>query len=77
VLPLNTSLEAALKIVEKSGEERLPVVKDMESLEVAGMVGHKTLLSAYNEALLQAEAETRGHGTSARPGRRPAVPLAK
>jgi CIC family chloride channel protein len=77
VLPLNTSLEAALKIVEKSGEERLPVVKDMESLEVAGMVDHKTLLSAYNEALLQAEAETRGHGTSARPGRRAAVPLAK
>jgi len=62
VLPMTASLAQALDIMRESGENRLPVVKDAESLEVAGMLDHKILLGAYNDALLQAEAEARGNG---------------
>jgi chloride channel protein, CIC family len=62
VLPMTASLAQALDIMRESGENRLPVVKDTESLEVAGMLDHKVLLGAYNDALLQAEAEARGNG---------------
>jgi CIC family chloride channel protein len=64
-LPIATTLEQALKVMEQWKADRLPVVKDAASQEIAGMLDHKTLLTAYNQALLQAESEAHGGGHKA------------
>ncbi len=57
VLYANDTLEGALKVMDGSGEDVLPVVEDAESKKVIGVVHHKAALAAYNRALLQARAE--------------------
>jgi len=53
VLEANTPLERALSMVEFSAEERLPVVENLQTLKVLGLVRHADLLIAYNRALLE------------------------
>jgi CIC family chloride channel protein len=57
VLYANDTLEGALKVMDGSGEDVLPVVEDAEGKKVIGIVHHKAALAAYNRALLQARAE--------------------
>ena len=57
VLYANDTLEGALKVMDGSGEDVLPVVEDAESKTVIGVVHHKAALAAYNRALLLARAE--------------------
>jgi chloride channel protein, CIC family len=52
VLAADTPLEQALSMVEYSTEEQLPVVEDLQTLKVVGLVRHSDLLIAYNKALL-------------------------
>lgn len=59
-LPLDATLEEALTLMEFYGTDTLPVVRDEESEAVAGMLDRNTVLAAYNDALLKAEAEHRG-----------------
>ncbi|HYE01540.1 MAG TPA: chloride channel protein [Alphaproteobacteria bacterium] len=60
VLESGDSLETALKIMEEAREEQLPVVETREGGVVAGLLRYRTVLGAYNDALLQAEAEAHG-----------------
>ena len=57
VLMAGTDLEDALKAMEGSGEDCLPVVEDDGTMRVIGIVHHKAAVVAYNRALLQARAE--------------------
>ena len=60
VLLAGTDLEGALKTMDRSGEDCLPVVEDDGSMRVIGIVHHKAAVVAYNRALLQARAEEHG-----------------
>ncbi len=59
VLAADTALEQALDQMEYSDEDMVPVVDDLQSYKVLGLVRHKDLLAAYNQALL--EQQTVGH----------------
>jgi CBS domain-containing protein len=61
VLP-HASLDRALKLMSAHDEDYLPVVDDTEQRRVVGVLHHKDLLLAYNQALLEARAEERGGG---------------
>lgn len=64
VLYATDTLEGALKVMDGSGEDVLPVVEDADGKRVIGVVHHEAALTAYNRALLQARAEE--HGDSRR-----------
>ena len=57
VLTAGADLEDALKAMNRTGEDCLPVVEDDGSMQVIGIVHHKAAVVAYNLALLQARAE--------------------
>ena len=57
VLYANDTLESALKAMDGSGEDVLPVVEDADAKKVIGIAQHKAALAAYNRALLQARTE--------------------
>lgn len=59
-LALDASLDEALETMEHWKAEQLPVVKDADSMEVAGLLLREALVRAHNDALLQAEAEAHG-----------------
>ncbi|WP_417624546.1 chloride channel protein [Paremcibacter congregatus] len=46
------NLEDAFQKFDQSGEEALPVVTDDEQAEIVGILYHKQVLKAYNQALL-------------------------
>ncbi len=51
------SLEDALALLERIGEEHVPVIRDEESRIVVGMLHHKEVLRLYNKALVDAQTE--------------------
>ncbi len=53
----NDHLEIALNQMDLSGEDSLPVVSTDKHGHVVGIISHRTVLSAYNRALI----ETQGH----------------
>ena len=53
-------IEAALKIMEDTGEEHLPVIADEDSQEVVGFVHELDVLNSYNAALRRLRAEDKG-----------------
>ena len=53
-------LEEALAAMERWSADSLPVVSDLVTCQVAGMLDRNAVLAAYNKALLEAEAENRG-----------------
>ena len=59
------SLEKALKLMESSGEEHLPVIDTVHTSVVVGFVHEKDALMAYNDALMEYQAEL--HGADAPP----------
>lgn len=59
-LPEDASLEEALAAMERWSVDSLPVVSDLITCQVAGMLDRNAVLAAYNKALLEAEAENRG-----------------
>lgn len=60
LLAADDTLEAALSLFDRTGDDRLPVVEDRAGRQVVGVVHHKHVLQAYNNALLQARADERG-----------------
>lgn len=59
VLFPDTSLKAAIKIIEKAGVEHIPVINRADDTRLIGILHHKDLLHAYNAALLSAQDESR------------------
>ena len=57
VLMPAADLEDAIGLMDKSGQDCLPVVEIDGSMQVIGIVHHKAAMVAYNRALLQARAE--------------------
>lgn len=53
-------IEAALKKMEDTGEEHLPVIADEESQEIVGFVHELDVLTSWNNALRRLRAEDRG-----------------
>jgi CIC family chloride channel protein len=53
-------IELALKKMEDTGEEHLPVIADADSQEVVGFVHELDVLNSYNAALRRLRAEDRG-----------------
>ncbi len=51
------SLEDALALLERIGEEHVPVIRDEESRIIVGMLHHKDVLRLYNRALVDAQTE--------------------
>lgn len=66
VLTADQTLARAIAVMSKWKADRLPVVADVDSMSVVGMVDKNTLLEAYVDALLQAEAESHGGGAKSR-----------
>lgn len=56
----DATLEDALAAMERCNCDTLPVVSDLITCTVAGMLDRNTVLTAYNQALLKSEAENRG-----------------
>ncbi|TNE35970.1 MAG: chloride channel protein [Alphaproteobacteria bacterium] len=59
VLYPDTSLKAAIKMIEEAGIEHVPVINRTEEKRLIGILHHKDLLHAYNAALLSAQDDTR------------------
>jgi CIC family chloride channel protein len=59
ILTADARLDQALVQMEFSDEDIVPVVDNLQSYKVLGLVRHKDLLAAYNQALL--EERTVGH----------------
>lgn len=57
VLMPAADLEDAIGLMDKSGQDCLPVVEIDGLMQVIGIVHHKAAMVAYNRALLQARAE--------------------
>jgi chloride channel protein, CIC family len=58
--PMVTSsddLGVALEIMQKTGEDHIAVVADVESMKFVGCVHHRDVMSAYNRALAQVHHE--------------------
>ena len=60
VLEADSSLEEALRLIDRHRDGRLAVVDDLESMRVVGAVSHRDILLAYNRVLLEVRAEERG-----------------
>ena len=54
---MNENLENALKVLERVPEDDVPVVRDSQALEVAGLVRHHDVLTVFNQAMLGVQAE--------------------
>ncbi len=59
-LAAHDDLEVALRRMEKEHEDMLPVVADLDGLEVVGVIHNADVMRAYNHAILRARAEERG-----------------
>ena len=57
VLLLTDTLENVLAVMDVSGEAHLAVIKSEQNKRVLGVVHHNDVLRAYNQALLEAQAE--------------------
>ncbi len=51
------SLEAALRAFDRTGQQRIPVVKSADTSKLAGWVEHLDALNAFNDALIEASEE--------------------
>ncbi|MFH1804223.1 MAG: chloride channel protein [Pseudomonadota bacterium] len=60
VLLPDDSIESAIKLMEQSGEEHLPVISNAEDRFVVGFVHEKDAMMAYHRALLEIQGEERG-----------------
>jgi len=54
------SIEKAIKLMEQTGEEHLPVLSSEEERQVIGFIHEKDAMMAYNNALLELQSEERG-----------------
>jgi len=61
-LARDANLEDARSLLDKSHEDRLAVVEDLDSMAMVGYVRAQDIIHAYNRALMQARAEERGEG---------------
>ena len=57
------SLEKVLQIMDRSGLLYIPVVDNMETMRVVGLVHHRRVLTEYNKALIDMHAEEHGEKT--------------
>jgi len=60
VLFRTDSIEKAIRLMEQTGEEHLPVLNNDEDREMIGFVHEKDAMMAYNNALLELQSEERG-----------------
>jgi len=60
VLCENDDLEAALSLLSETGDDRIAVVDDMDTMIFKGTVNHAEVMAAYNRALLKSRHEERG-----------------
>ncbi|PKR52569.1 chloride channel protein [Thalassospira sp. GO-4] len=60
VLFRTDSIEKAIRLMEQTGEEHLPVLNNGEDREMIGFVHEKDAMMAYNNALLELQSEERG-----------------
>lgn len=60
VLCADDDFDTALKLMRQTGEQRLAVVEDTESMAFFGCVHQGEVMEAYNRALLQVRREERG-----------------
>lgn len=60
VLYRTDSIEKAIRLMEQTGEEHLPVLNNEEDREMIGFVHEKDAMMAYNNALLELQSEERG-----------------
>lgn len=60
VLLRTDSLESAIRLMEQTGEEHLPVLNNEEERLMVGFVHEKDAMMAYNNALLELQSEERG-----------------
>ena len=63
MLGADDDLEVAIKVMASHQEDSLPVVNDREARTVVGILHYKTVLMAYNKALLRARAEEHDEDT--------------
>ena len=57
MLLLTDTLENVLAVMDVSGEAHLAVIASEQNKRVLGVVHHNDVLRAYNQALLEAQAE--------------------
>ncbi|MDA1090874.1 MAG: chloride channel protein [Proteobacteria bacterium] len=60
ILCEDDDLEAALSLLAESGEDRIAVVDDTETMILKGYVTHAGVMAAYNKALLKTRHEEHG-----------------
>ncbi|MEE9317973.1 MAG: chloride channel protein [Rhodospirillales bacterium] len=60
VLTEDDDLEAALSLLSESGEDRIAVVENLETMIFKGSVNHAEIMAAYNRALLESRHEEHG-----------------
>jgi len=60
VLYRTDSIEQAVRLMEQTGEEHLPVLNSQEERQMIGFVHEKDAMMAYNNALLELHSEERG-----------------
>ena len=60
VLTKDDDLEAALSLLSESGEDRIAVVENLETMIFKGCVNHAEIMAAYNRVLLESRHEERG-----------------
>ncbi|MFV1852237.1 MAG: chloride channel protein [Thalassospira sp.] len=60
VLYRTDSIEKAVRLMEQTGEEHLPVLNSEEERQMIGFVHEKDAMMAYNNALLELHSEERG-----------------
>ena len=54
------SIEHAIRLMEQTGDEHLPVVANNDDKLMIGFVHEKDAMMAYNRALLELHSEERG-----------------
>lgn len=57
IVGIGDSLEEALQLMDRTGEEHIPVVDNMHDRIIAGMLHHREVLRLYNRALVDAQSE--------------------
>ena len=60
VLYRTDSIEKAVRLMEETGEEHLPVLDNDQERQMIGFVHEKDAMMAYNNALLELQSEERG-----------------
>ena len=61
VLSQDDDLEAALSLLAETGEDRIAIVENTESMVFKGCVTQAEIMAAYNKALLESRHEEHGH----------------